>query len=307
MLILRTIIAVVFGGLLAANVAADDASTQDSPDYPGWKELWSDLTLGVGIAAVDYPHYPGSPQSDTLVAPLPYLEYEGDWLSIDRDGIQASLFKSDRAKLDISVSGSLPVNNDDDILREGMNDLELILEVGPELEVKLAQWGNNTLELHLPLRAALELDPSNGIEPVGWVFDPRVHYEWRTQSTEFEIEPVGWVFDPRVHYEWRTQSTEFEIDLGVYTADQEYNQLLYGVSQPFATLARPQYRAKSGLVGYRLSSTIQYDVGAWSFLAYARYMDLGSAKNTDSPLFVDDSYVLLGVGAIWRFKYADSD
>ena len=283
MLILRTIIAVAFGGLLAANVAADDVSTQDSPDYPGWKELWSDLTLGVGIAAVDYPHYPGSPQSDTLVAPLPYLEYEGDWLSIDRDGIQASLFKSDRAKLDISVSGSLPVNNDDDILREGMNDLELILEVGPELEVKLAQWGNNTLELHLPLRAALELDPSNGIEPVGWVFDPRVHYEWRTQSTEFEI------------------------DLGAYTADQEYNQLLYGVSQPFATLARPQYRAKSGLVGYRLSSTIQYDVGAWSFLAYARYMDLGSAKNTDSPLFVDDSYVLLGVGAIWRFKYADSD
>jgi outer membrane scaffolding protein for murein synthesis (MipA/OmpV family) len=283
MLILRTIIAVVFGGLLAANVSADDASTQDSPDYPGWKELWSDLTLGVGIAAVDYPHYPGSPQSDTLVAPLPYLEYEGDWLSIDRDGIQASLFKSERAKLDISVSGSLPVNNDDDILREGMNDLELILEVGPELELKLAQWGNNTLELHLPLRAALELDPSNGIEPVGWVFDPRVHYEWRTQSTEFEI------------------------DLGAYTADQEYNQLLYGVSQPFATLARPQYRAKSGLVGYRLSSTIQYDVGAWSFLAYARYMDLGSAKNTDSPLFVDDSYVLLGVGAIWRFKYADSD
>lgn len=283
MLILRTIIAVVFGGLLAANVSADDASTQDSPDYPGWKELWSDLTLGVGIAAVDYPHYPGSPQSDTLVAPLPYLEYEGDWLSIDRDGIQASLFKSDRAKLDISVSGSLPVNNDDDILREGMNDLELILEVGPELELKLAQWGNNTLELHLPLRAALELDPSNGIEPVGWVFDPRVHYEWRTQSTEFEI------------------------DLGAYTADQEYNQLLYGVSQPFATLARPQYRAKSGLVGYRLSSTIQYDVGAWSFLAYARYMDLGSAKNTDSPLFVDDSYVLFGVGAIWRFKYADSD
>lgn len=283
MLILRTIIAVAFGALLAANVPADDASPQDSPDYPGWKELWSDITLGVGIAAVDYPHYPGSPQSDTLVAPLPYLEYEGDWLSIDRDGIQASLFKSDRAKLDISVSGSLPVNNDDDILREGMNDLELILEVGPELELKLAQWGNNTLELHLPLRAALELDPSNGIEPVGWVFDPRVHYEWRTQSTEFEI------------------------DLGAYTADQEYNQLLYGVSQPFATLARPQYRAKSGLVGYRLSSTIQYDVGAWSFLAYARYMDLGSAKNTDSPLFVDDSYVLFGVGAIWRFKYADSD
>ncbi len=284
MMVLRSVAVVVFSGLLVGNVAADNVSSQaeqDSPDYPTLKELWGDLTLGVGVAAVDYPHYPGSPQSDTLVAPLPYLEYEGDWLSIDRDGIQASLFKNDRIKLDISVSGSLPVNNDDDILREGMDDLELILEVGPELELKLGQWGRNTLELHLPLRTALELDPSNGIEPVGWVFDPRLHYEWRTQNTEFEI------------------------DLGAYTADQEYNQLLYGVSQQFATLERAKYQAKSGLVGYRLSSTIQYDVGAWSFLAYARYMDLGSAKNTASPLFVDDTYVMFGVGAIWRFKYAD--
>ena len=286
MLILRAIFGIVIFALTAAPVSADQNAGQSStmsPDYPTLKELWSDLTLGVGIAAIDYPHHPGSPQSDTLVAPLPYLEYEGDWLSIDRDGIQASLFKSDRAKLDISVSGSLPVNNDDDVLRDGMDDLELILEIGPELELKLGQWGRTTLELHLPLRAALELDPSSGIEPVGWVFDPRLHYEWRTQSTEFEI------------------------DLGAYLADQEYNQLLYGVSPQFATLQRPEYSAKSGLVGYRLSSTLQYDVGAWSFLAYARYMDLGSAKNTTSPLLVDDTYVLFGVGAIWRFKYADSD
>jgi outer membrane protein len=286
MVSVRSIAGLVLGSLLATSAGADNSSSQDSsdsPDYPSLKEFWSDLTLGVGIAAIDYPHYPGSPQSETLIAPLPYLEYEGDWLSIDRDGIQASLFKSDRVKLDISVSGSLPVNNKDDVLRDGMDDLELIVEVGPELELKLAEWGNHNLELHLPLRAALELDPSNGIDPVGLVFDPRLHYEWRTQSTEFEI------------------------DLGAYTADQEYNQLLYGVSQQFATVNRPQYEAQSGLVGYRLSSTLQYDVGAWSFLAYARYMDLGSAKNTASPLLVDDSYVLFGVGAIWRFKYANSD
>ncbi len=286
MLTLRSIAALGMSGLLSLLVAVDAASDQassDSREYPSFKQLWSDLTLGVGLLAVDYPHYPGSPQSDTLVAPLPYLEYEGDWLSIDRDGIQASLFKTDRAKLDISISGSLPVNNDDDRLREGMDDLELILEVGPELEFILAQWGAHNLELHLPLRAALELDPSNGIEPVGWVFDPRLHYEWRAQSTEFEI------------------------DLGAYSADQEYNQLLYGVSPAFATLERPAYRAQSGLVGYRFSTTLQYDVGAWSLLAYARYMDLGASKNKLSPLFVDDTYTLVGIGAIWRFKYAHSD
>ena len=193
------------------------------------KSIWQDLTLGVGIAAINYPHYPGSAQTATFVSPLPYLEYDGDWLSVDRDGIQAHLFEDDRITLDLSVSGSLPVNNDDDQLREGMPDLELILEVGPELEIRLSEFGAHSFELHVPFRAALEIDPSRGIEPVGWVFDPRLNYLW-AQS--------GW---------------EFEIDLGLYAADQTYNQLLYGIRPQDALDDRPIYRANGGLVGYRLS------------------------------------------------------
>jgi outer membrane protein len=242
--------------------------------------IWQDLTVGVGIAAIDYPHYPGSPQTDTFVSPFPYLEYEGDWLSIDRDGIQANLFEDDRLTLDISVSGSLPVNNDDDVLRQGMPDLELILEVGPELEVRLYESGPHSFELHVPFRAALELDPSRGIEPVGWVFDPRLNYVWAQSS-------------------W-----EFEVDLGFYAADQEYNQLLYGVSPQEALADRTSYRAQGGLVGYRLSSTVRYDIGDWTFLAYARAMDLSASDNSSSPLFADDEYFAFGVGAIWRFKRA---
>lgn len=242
--------------------------------------IWRDLTVGVGIAAIDYPHYPGSPQTDTFVSPFPYLEYEGDWLSIDRDGIQANLFEDDRLTLDISVSGSLPVNNDDDVLRQGMPDLELIVEVGPELEVRLYESGPHSFELHVPFRAALELDPSRGIEPVGWVFDPRLNYVWAQSS-------------------W-----EFEVDLGFYAADQEYNQLLYGVRPQEALADRPSYRASGGLVGYRLSSTVRYDISDWTFLAYARAMDLSASDNSSSPLFADDEYFAFGVGAIWRFKRA---
>ena len=244
------------------------------------KSIWQDLTLGVGIAAINYPHYPGSSQTATFVSPLPYLEYDGDWLSVDRDGIQAHLFEDDRITLDLSVSGSLPVNNDDDQLREGMPDLELILEVGPELEIRLSEFGAHSFELHVPFRAALEIDPSRGIEPVGWVFDPRLNYLW-AQS--------GW---------------EFEIDLGLYAADQTYNQLLYGIRPQDALDDRPIYRANGGLVGYRLSSTLRYDVNDWTFLAYARAMDLSSSDNSMSPLFVDDQYLAYGVGAIWRFKRA---
>jgi MipA family protein len=261
---------IAFASLMPLAAAADEAQ----------KSIWQDLTLGVGIAAINYPHYPGSSQTATFVSPLPYLEYDGDWLSVDRDGIQAHLFEDDRITLDLSVSGSLPVNNDDDQLREGMPDLELILEVGPELEIRLSEFGAHSFELHLPFRAALEIDPSRGIEPVGWVFDPRLNYLW-AQS--------GW---------------EFEIDLGLYAADQTYNQLLYGIRPQDALDDRPIYRANGGLVGYRLSSTLRYDVNDWTFLAYARAMDLSSSDNSMSPLFVDNQYLAYGVGAIWRFKRA---
>ena len=261
---------IAFASLMPLAAAADEAQ----------KSIWQDLTLGVGIAAINYPHYPGSAQTDTFVSPLPYLEYDGDWLSVDRDGIQAHLFEDDRITLDLSVSGSLPVNNDDDQLREGMPDLELILEVGPELEIRLSEFGAHSFELHVPFRAALEIDPSRGIEPVGWVFDPRLNYLW-AQS--------GW---------------EFEIDLGLYAADQTYNQLLYGIRPQDALDDRPIYRANGGLVGYRLSSTLRHDVNDWTFLAYVRAMDLSSSDNSMSPLFVDDQYLAYGVGAIWRFKRA---
>ena len=261
---------IAFASLMPLAAAADEAQ----------KSIWQDLTLGVGIAAINYPHYPGSSQTATFVSPLPYHEYDGDWLSGDRDGIQAHLFEDDRITLDLSVSGSLPVNNDDDQLREGMPDLELILEVGPELEIRLSEFGAHSFELHVPFRAALEIDPSRGIEPVGWVFDPRLNYLW-AQS--------GW---------------EFEIDLGLYAADQTYNQLLYGIRPQDALDDRPIYRANGGLVGYRLSSTLRYDVNDWTFLAYARAMDLSSSDNSMSPLFVDDQYLAYGVGAIWRFKRA---
>ena len=73
---------------------------------------WS---LGVGLAAGVYPHYPGSKQDETAVAPFPYAEYRSDRIELDRDGLAAKLFQSDRFKLDLSVNGALPVsakNND---------------------------------------------------------------------------------------------------------------------------------------------------------------------------------------------------
>ena len=73
---------------------------------------WS---LGVGLAAGVYPHYPGSKQDETAVAPFPYAEYHSDRIELDRDGLAAKLFQSDRFKLDLSVNGALPVsakNND---------------------------------------------------------------------------------------------------------------------------------------------------------------------------------------------------
>ena len=66
---------------------------------------WS---LGVGLAAGVYPHYPGSKQDETAVAPFPYAEYHSDRIELDRDGLAAKIFQSDRFKLDLSVNGAFP-------------------------------------------------------------------------------------------------------------------------------------------------------------------------------------------------------
>ena len=236
---------------------------------------WS---LGIGLAVGAYPHYPGAKQSETVVAPFPYPEYHSNRLQLDRDGLAAKMFQSERFKLDMSVNGAFPVSANKNDLRAGMADLELMIEAGPELQVSLASWEHTTLRFDIPARAAFEVTTSHLPNHVGWSVDPRLHLEQN--------------FD---NWEW-------EVDIGALWATKAYQDVFYTVDTADVTASRPLYAAKSGLMAWRLSATVERRIGDWRLLGYVRQMDLSNAVNHDSALLAQDHYLAGGVAAIWMFK-----
>ena len=98
-------------GLLIATLAwAGAASAEHQPL----------LEIGAGAAGISFPDYRGSSEQQTYVLPLPYIVYRGERFRADRDGIRGLLFDHPRVAFDVSMSGSVPVNSDDNPQREGM-------------------------------------------------------------------------------------------------------------------------------------------------------------------------------------------
>jgi len=235
---------------------------------------WS---LGIGMAAGAYPHYPGAIQSETVIAPFPFPEYHSDRVDLDRNGLAAKLFQTDRLELDFSMNGAFPVSADDNTLRADMADLELMLEFGPELQITLATWDNATLRFDVPVRGAFEVTTS--------------------QLPEY----IGWNTDPRLHFEHKINDWQWEIDFGVLWANQKYQSVFYSVTDADVTATRPLFEAEAGMLAWRLSATVERRIGDWILLGYLRQMDLSGSENRDSTLLAQDSYLAGGVAAIWMF------
>ena len=102
--------------------------------HAGDAPLWE---AGVGAAVIDFPDYRGSDERQTYVLPVPYVVYRGRFLKVDRENVRGLFFKSDKAELDVSLNGSVPVKSSDNRAREGMPDLEPTLEIGPSLNLFL--------------------------------------------------------------------------------------------------------------------------------------------------------------------------
>lgn len=104
-------------GIGSSAVYAND----ESDDYQTLFEV------GAGISVVDIPHYAGSEQSESYALPFPYFKYESKKVSLNRDGLKRYLLKSENWDLDISFSGTIPVDSDKNEARRGMSDLDLLL------------------------------------------------------------------------------------------------------------------------------------------------------------------------------------
>ncbi|MEE9492709.1 MAG: MipA/OmpV family protein [Gammaproteobacteria bacterium] len=251
--------------LLNAEVQAAIENTQQ----PVWE-------VGLAVGALSMPHYMGSDQRYTLPLGLPYLVYRGEFVRVSRRGVKGLLVSGEHFSLDLGLSFSLPVNNDNNA-RDGMPDLNLTGQAGPRLNWKFSTTNDlPQLSLHVPARYVLDTTGKK----LGWVTEPSL-----------KIEKKHW---------GAAKNLSLRMDLGVLFAGKSFNKYYYGVADRFAKSNRPSFEAESGFHSYfsKLSATYR-KTRHLSFGAFIQLRDLSQGVVNDSPLVRQSLDVSAGVGFVW--------
>jgi len=192
--------------------------------------------------------------------------------------VRTHLFRRDRVKLDLNFGINFSASSDEIDARTGMPDLDMLLEMGPELEFQFApEPFGGKMFLALQARGATSMD---GLNP-----------DWRgvVYSTEFKFERTF-------------QASEFILKLTPEWASEDYMDFFYGVASAYATPERPVYEAGSGYLGTRLSLTLKYAVTKkFDIVGGLRFGFYKGSANADSPLFTQQTTAGAMVALVWKF------
>ena len=233
--------------------------------------------LGLGAAGLSLPAYRGSAERSDYLLPIPYIVYRGELLKADRDGARAILFDSDRIEVDLSLSGSVPVRDESQGRRAGMERLPGTVEIGPNLNITLwrSALRSARLDLRLPVREAITLESSP--RAIGAVFAPNLNLDLSDWAAGWN---AGFLAGPLIQ-------------------SRSYNQHYYGVGTGDATAGRPAYHASGGYAGWQaVASTSRRYKDFW-LGAFVRYDSLRGAVFADSPLIERSSGFGVGVALAW--------
>jgi MipA family protein len=239
--------------------------------------LWE---FGLGVGAVAFEDYRGSNTTHAYALPVPYVAYNGKFLKADRDGVRGTLFNQDWLEINLSFNLTTPVRNDRE--RSGMPNLKSTVEVGPSFDFHLFRSGDRRVkvDLRMPLRAAATVESSPRI--IGWTFSPRLNVDLR--------DPFG------------LPGWNLGLLAGPLFAERRYHDYFYSVAPQFATLTRPEFRAKGGYAGTQTLAALSKRYPKFWVGAYMRYDTLAGAAFLDSPLVQRQSYWTAGFGFAWMIQ-----
>jgi outer membrane scaffolding protein for murein synthesis (MipA/OmpV family) len=240
---------------------------------------------GIGAVGLYAPDYRGADQMRARGFPVPYLIYRGDWLRADREGLRAEFLKDEDVQFNFSAGLGLPVESDSNEARQGMPEIDWVVELGPAMNINLSRWddGRAELDLRLPVRAALALD--SGVEYVGAVFAPNLRATFRN---------IDWA-----------GGAQLRVSTGPLFATGDYHRFYYGVEPQFATATRPAYRPEAGYSGWDLSTSIVRFIGNWRLFGFAGADFIYGAAFEDSPLIRKRSNWSVGGGFAYVFFRSD--
>ena len=235
--------------------------------------------LGAGPGALSQHYYPGTKDTRSFAFPAIIPVYRGDTFKSDEEGIRAEVVKDERTELDLNVEFNLAIDSEDVRLREGMPDIDNLLQIGPSLQVTLAKSANSEWRLRLPIRAALEL--GDGLEEAGFSAAP----------------DITWLKD--MH--WRGAPWRLGLSLGPVLGTRDFHRNYYGVPEQFATPDRPAYDPEAGLTNTRFLVTFTSRNSKRLTSWFLRLDHLGGSKVEDSPLVETDTGVTVGFIYSWMW------
>jgi len=249
--------------LLATNLNAEDVPDEDL------QGLWG---LRLVAFAQNFPAYPSSSDQNFTALPIPYPVYRGKIFSFGQDLEEIAsgqLLSTNRFNVSVGLNASFPESSDNLSARNGMPDLDFLVEAGPEVNMALKGGPDDDRELLLSLqiRGAVSIDDLDATGR-GFTFNPELEYlvrDFLDAKTELRF---------RVSPTWGTS---------------DYTDFFYGVDPEYATANRPAFDAASGYVNTEFLVGVNRKISdRLEFRGSIRlWVNKGSANET-SPLYQQD-------------------
>lgn len=263
-------------------LAETEANGQEREKLP----LWEFGVVGIGAYL---PHYRGSDEYQAYAFPLPYFLYRGKYVKANRDGVRGIFWRNKRFETDISLSGNPPVSDDNEA-REGMPELDGLVEIGPALRYYFHEYGErDSFFVEATVRAAFSFDFGGGVE----------------------VEDEGYNSDFSLVYRnsklLKRYETRFHFNTGIQFADEIFNSFFYNIDPEYVTASRGYYVSKAGYGGFHLSGSVVKELSPkFSVTLYGKWMNINGSVFEDSPLVRSDNNFVLSAMLVWKFAESKS-
>lgn len=247
------------------------------------------LEYGVAGAGIQTAAYPSSSIDIQRQFFAPWFIYRSDKVQVKDGGVKLIAYQSDKITIDLGIGGSLSADTSETPLRDGMPDIDYLLELGPRFDVPLrdssdAYWRNR----------------------INWVSSYRF-----ALSTDFKrLDFRGPVLTTELLYRKdgiKNSNLSFDLSVSSTWLGDPLMDYFFAVNEQYATDERPQFNAQSGFLGIEVSAGVQFrPVSKLNTYIGVGFTSLDGSKNRNSPLFESKSNARIILAASWKL-YASED
>lgn len=243
--------------------------------------------FGVGGGYFEGFDYPGSTDRNRRGFGLPFFIFRSKRFRFGGGGVSAVTIEKPRWKLDWSVAASLNSSNEEGSARQGMENLDFLIELGPQI-----------------IWRAVDVVGAGGEE---------YRMDWSTKlrgvvSTDFgSVQARGAVFESTLAGRIRNIAGLKRFALfGAISAragSERLNDYFYEVPEEFVTPTREAFDGKAGLIDLRttvgVGMSLPRRVRIFVSVSTGFY---GNAANRDSPLHLAKRSASTAIGLVWTIK-----